>query len=76
MPGVVCPDGWIPYHSACYKLFMTPEKFSDAQKNCQGQIENLPGAKYSDLFTIWDDYEMAFGHSFLRDDQITGRDPG
>lgn len=75
MDGVFCPDGWIPYHSACYKLFMTPRSFHDARKECQDQTDNLPGAKYSDLFTVWDDYEMAFGHSFFRDDQITNRDP-
>ena len=72
LPGVVCPEGWIPYHSACYKLFMTPKSFANAQKACKGELDNLPGALYSDLFTIWDDYEMAFGHSFFRDDQITG----
>jgi len=54
---------------------MNKKKFSDAQKSCQGELDNIPGALYSDLLTIWDDYEMAFAQTFLRDDQVPDRDP-
>lgn len=46
LPGVVCAEGWIPYHSACYKLFLSPKRFTDAQKDCQDQLETMPTAKY------------------------------
>jgi len=54
---------------------LTRQTFSDAQDSCQNHLKSIPGAKYSDLLTIWDDYEMAFAQTFLRDDQITNRDP-
>ena len=50
MPGVNCPNGWIPYHSGCYKLFMEPKSFLDARKACKAEEERLPGAKYRKMF--------------------------
>jgi len=29
----------------------------------------------SDLLTLWDEYELEFGKTFLRDDQVPNRDP-
>ena len=46
LPGVICPEGWIPYHSACYKLFTHKRSFKDAQKHCKDEMTKLPDAKY------------------------------
>ena len=73
LPLVKCDAGWIPYHTACYKLFMTPLKFDDANKACLGAIPD--GALTGNLLTMWDEYEMLFGRTFLRDDVVPNRDP-
>ena len=73
LPLVKCPDGWIPYHSACYKFYMQPKTFMEANEICQNQ--EVPGALMMNLLTLWDEYEMQFGRSFLRDDALPNRDP-
>ena len=57
---------------ACYKLFTRLDTFDDANNFCKEQAPS--GALTSNLLTLWDDYELLFGRSFLRDNQIK-RDP-
>ena len=69
--GVKCPSGWVPYHSGCYKLYLQKKKFSDARKFCKSEGGEIQGSLNSDLFTVWDDYELALGQTFFRDDQVS-----
>ena len=73
LPDVNCPTGWMPYHTACYKMFAEPKSMAGANDFCKEQ--NVPGAKVQNLLTIWDEYEMEFAKSFLRDDALPNRDP-
>ena len=74
--GVECPDGWIPYHAACYKLYAAPSDFESAQQTCVDDVSNMiPKAKKGHLVTILDDYEYAFVRSMFRDDLVPDRNP-
>ena len=73
LPNVKCDQGWIPYHSACYKLFFIPRSFDVATEKCQSEAPS--GAKVTTLLTLWDEYELQFGRTFLRDDQLPNRAP-
>ena len=45
MPNVKCNDGWIPYHSGCYRLFLDNKTYEEASTYCK---ENGPeNAKYT-----------------------------
>ena len=45
MPDVKCENGWIPYHSACYILFLDKMSYEEASNYCNA---NGPeNAKYS-----------------------------
>lgn len=73
LPDVNCPNDWMPYHSACYKLFTDKKNFDDANQFCK---DNGPGGEQlSYLLTLWDEYELEFGRVFLRDDQLPNRRP-
>ena len=72
LPDVKCDDGWIPYHSACYKLNLEKKSYDDANAFCQ---DSGPKGAYTSLLTLWDEYELEFGRTFLRDDQVASRDP-
>lgn len=72
-PLVACPTGWIPYHTSCYKMVAEPKTFDDANQYCRDQMPN--GALISNLLTLWDEYEMQFGRTFLRDDALPNREP-
>lgn len=73
LPLVKCPAGWIPYHTSCYKLFTEEKTFDDASSYCMDQQPE--GALVTNLLTLWDDYEMQFGRTFLRDDSLPNRNP-
>ena len=45
----------------------------EANEICQSQ--QVAGALMMNLLTLWDEYEMQFGRSFLRDDALPNRDP-
>lgn len=74
LPLVTCPTGWIPYHTSCYKFIAEPKSFDRANEYCIDQMPN--GAVMANLLTLWDEYEMQFGRTFLRDDALPNRDPG
>ena len=73
LPDVKCGPGWIPYHSACYKLVTDKKSFDEANNYCAENGESA--AKGSYLITMWDEYEVEFGKSFFRDDQLPNRKP-
>ena len=68
-----CANDWLPYHSACYKLFTDKMTYSEASQFCAGNGPD--NAVNSDLLTMWDEYELELGKVFLRDDQLPNRDP-
>merc|ERR1712110_1297439 len=70
---VKCEKGWIPYHTSCYKLYTTAKTFEEANKQCES--DKPRDALGSTLLTGWDEYEVLFMESFLRDEQIPNFDP-
>ena len=73
LSNVKCPRGWIPYHTSCYKLYNQPMDFDSANDQCSK--DKPSGANYATLITGWDEYEILFMSTFLRDDQLPNRSP-
>ncbi|XP_069131123.1 mucin-2-like [Argopecten irradians] len=48
-----CPTGWIPYHSSCYALSVTPKSWADAKATCERLCSNLADFSSSaDLLSV------------------------
>lgn len=73
LPLVKCPIGWIPYHTACYKLVFEHQDFESARDKCQR--ETIDDAVRTDIMTIWDDYELKLAISMFRSDNLPNREP-
>jgi hypothetical protein len=55
-------------------IFSPPKRsFVDANQACK-DLSPL-GALATNLISLWDEYEMYFGRTFLRDELLQNRDP-